>query len=476
MKKIFNSFIYLSIIALLAVGCQNTKKAIRNRQVNLPQEYSKKSDSTNSGELDYNEFFDDQNLITLIDSAVENNQELNMTLQEIEMMKAEIGAKKGEYLPSLHLGVAGGADKKARYTSEGASEATTDIFPGKEMPEPMTGVMVGAFANWEIDIWHKLRNAKKSAVNQYLSSVEGKNFMLTQLVSEIGKSYYELLAMDNSLSILDQNIKIQSNALKIVRLQKQSARANELAVKRLKAEVLHTKSLKFALQQKITEAENKINFLVGRYPQHIDRSSDLFFSTPIEPMKNGVPSQLLENRPDIRAAEYELVASKLDVKVARAKFYPSISINAGVGFNAFNLKYLFKSPASILYNIAGDLMMPLLNRKAIKADYKSANAKQLKSIFNYEKVVLKSYIEVANEVSRMKNLDSTFILKSNQVDVLQSSVVIANKLFRSARANYLEVLLTQRDALESKFDLVEVKLNQFQTRINLYRSLGGVWR
>ncbi|MEQ9305691.1 MAG: TolC family protein, partial [Marinoscillum sp.] len=342
-------------------------------------------------------------------------------------------------------------------------------------PEPLGDLMVGAYAYWELDVWKKLRNSKKSAFTRYLSSVEGKNFMVTNLVAEIATSYYELLALDNQLAIAKQNIEIQTDALKIVKLQKESARVTELAVRRFEAQVLNTRSLQFDIQQKIIETENRINYLLGRYPQPIARETDSFSDLAPGLINSGIPSQLLANRPDIRQAELELEASKLDIKVAKARFYPSFGISAGLGFQAFNPAYLMQTPESLLYALAGELFAPLLNRNEIKATYFNANAKQLQAVYNYERTILNAYIEVANQLSKISNLSNSYDLKAQQVQALTESINISNTLFKSARADYMEVLLTQREALESRFELVETKIQQMNAYVNIYRALGGGW-
>src|SRR5690606_19595803 len=143
--------------------------------------------------------------------------------------------------------------------------------PGQKIPTVLPDMTIGLVASWEVDIWKKLRNSKKAAMRRYLASIEGKNFMVTHLVSEIANSYYELLALDNQLDIVKKNIEIQSNALGIVKLEKQATRVTELAVRKFEAEVFHTRSLQFDIQQQIIETENRINFLVGRFPQPVQR-------------------------------------------------------------------------------------------------------------------------------------------------------------------------------------------------------------
>lgn len=463
------AFFLLSLAACKSIDIQQ-----RTENRTVPEKYaSAENDTINIGKQKWSEYFSDPNLQNLINQALQNNQELNIILQEIEISKNEIKAKKGEYLPSVGLKAGAGVDKVSRYTNIGAMEANTEMEPGKEMPDPLFDFGVGVQAKWETDIWGKLHNAKKAQVQRYLASVEGKNFMITNLISEIADSYYELLALDNELVILNQNIKIQNDALDIIKELKKNARSNELAVKRFQAQVLKTQGMQYDIQQKIVETENKINYLVGRFPQPVERSQD-FDSVIPQTVYTGIPSELLENRPDIKQAEYELAASKLDIKSAKARFYPSLDIGAGLGLQAFNPTYLIK-PESFLFSLAGELTAPLINRAAIKAAYYNANAKQVQAVYHYEQTVLGAYIEVANQLSKIKNLENSLGIKTKEVDALTKSIDISNDLFKYARADYMEVLLTQRDALESKFELVEKKVNQLKASVAVYRALGGGW-
>jgi NodT family efflux transporter outer membrane factor (OMF) lipoprotein len=462
-------------MGLTYTACHVPAVVQKSENKGVPAQFSSSLDSTNSGQISWKTFFSDPNLNALIDSAFSNNQELNITMQEIEISKNEISARKGEYLPFVGLKGGLGVEKAARYTNIGASEATTEIKPGRETPEPLPDAQIGAYARWEVDIWHKLRNAKKSAVQRYLSSIEGKNFMMTNLAAEIANSYYELLALDNQLSIVQQNIEIQSNALRIVRLEKDATRVTELAVKRFEAQVLKTQNMQFGIQQKIVEAENRINFLVGRFPQRVARSTQNYETLMPEVMKAGLPAQLLANRPDIRQAELDLSAAKLDIQVARAAFYPSLGISASIGLRAFNPAYLVKLPESLMGSLIGDMMGPLINKNAIRATYYNANAKQIQAVYNYERTILNGYIEVSNQLSNIDNLEKSYDLKRREVEALNQSTAISNRLFMSARADYMEVLLTQREALETKFELVETRMQQMNAMVNVYRALGGGW-
>jgi outer membrane protein TolC len=299
--------------------------------------------------------------------------------------------------------------------------------------------------------------------------------VITNLIAEIANSYYELLALDNQLDIVKQTISLELNALEIVKVQKEAAAATELAVKKFQAEVLSSQSMEYNIMQQINAKENAINFLLGRYPQQVIRdTAGILNFVPLQ-ISAGIPSQLLKNRPDIKHAELELAAAKLDVAVARTEFYPSFKISGGLGFQAFNPAYLIKLPESVLFSLAGDIAGPLINKKAIKAEYFSANSRQIQAVYNYERTILNGYIEVATELSNIKNFGKLYELKAKEVDTLTASIEISNDLFRSARADYLEVLLTQRDALESKLELIETRLRQFNAVTNIYKALGGGW-
>lgn len=475
-KTIKHLFVVSIMIVLLLQSCVPTQIAIREENKTISETYSNNSsDTLNTAVVKWKDFFSDQNLTNLIDLALANNQELNMMLQQINMAENEIKAKKGDYLP--YVGIYAGAeiDKVGEFTRNGAVEQHLDIREQEEFPEPLTNFSAGLSASWELDIWKKLRNGKKSAVLEYLATIQGKNFMVTQLVSEIASAYYELIALDNQLTIVKQNLDLQQSALKMVKLQKEAARATQLAVRRFEAEVFKNKSNKYQIQQKIVETENLINFLVGRYPQTVIRNSNDFITKEVDVMHSGVPSQLLANRPDIRQAELELSASKLNVNIAKANFYPSIGIKAGVGLEAFKPKFLTSTPESLAYSLIGDIIAPLINRNAIKAEYKTASNKQLQIIYEYEKTILNAFIEVENQLSNVENLNKSYLLKTQQVEALTEAIDLSIRLFKSARAEYTEVLLTQREALDSKIEIIETKRDQLLANVKLYQALGGGW-
>jgi outer membrane protein, multidrug efflux system len=471
-----NTFITILSVLILCFGCKTSPNKITIDQKKIPTSYSQKSDSINSADIKWKDFFLDKNLVVLIDTALANNFDILMTLQKIEVARNDLRLSKGALLPTVNANFSYLQRKFGYYTMDDAGNRVTEIRPGQLIPTHLPDYLVGLQANWEIDIWGKLRNKKKAAFTRYLSSVEGVNLVKTNFIAEIANTYYDLVALDVELDIIDSTIKIQENVLEIYKVQKQAGVANELAIKQFEAQVLNAKSLAYELLQKIKENENKLNFLLGRFPQTITRDK-LSFNTQFAPIiKAGLPSHLLKNRPDIKKSEFDLLASKMNVKAAKAAFYPSFVITGNAGFQSFNTEFLFSTPQSIAYGVLGNLTAPLINRSAIKAQFNNAKAYQLEALFQYQKTILNAYIEVANELSNIHNLENIYVLKSKEVAMLDTSIDIASDLFKSGRANYYEVLMTQRTALQSKLELIATKKRQYNSSVNVYKALGGGWQ
>lgn len=465
----------LLLLSLLsASGCVPALKEEKKNDVKqlLPLSFGGADDlASSSGLAKWDKFFDDPHLSALINQALQNNQELRILEQEIRIADNEVMARRGEYMPKAGVNASAGVDVRGQDAREPQLHGAESKLGPVELD-----LSLGFNASWEVDVWKKLRNATRSAAFLYMASLEGRNFAVTNLVAEIARSYYELLALDNQLQVIRSNIELQQRALEVTRLQKEAAQVTELAVQRFEAEVLKNQSLQYEILQDIVVVENRINLLVGRYPQPIQRSSDGFIALTPTAIKTGVPTLLLENRPDVRQAELQLRAAELDVQVARATFYPSLTIDAEIGYRASSPTKLFLTPDALLAGAVASLFTPLINRNAIKANYFSANSKQIQAVYNYERTVLGAYIECANQLALIDNLAKSYDLKSKQVEKLGEAINISTTLFTSARADYLEVLTTRREALESQLELVETKKRQMLAVVNMYRALGGGWR
>jgi multidrug efflux system outer membrane protein len=476
MKNKCQYIFYTLVSVLLMTSCVPSQTAYKNNFSTIPEAYISKSDTASAATLSWREYFSDQNLLNLIDTALANNFDALTALQRIEAAQAGVIYSKGELLPTVGVGARAALWRYGLYTQEGSGNSTTPIYDGKIIPTNLPDFLIGFQSAWEADITGKIRNRKRAAIARYLSSVEGRHWVITSVVAEVASTYYELQALDNQLEMIRESIAIQENALAVVIIQKQTGMANELAVKQFQAQLLNTKSMEAEIEQQIIESENRINFLLGRYPQPINRDKTLFTqSIPLQ-IKSGVPSDLLRNRPDIKQAEFELVAAKADVRAAKAAFYPSLNITGSVGFQAFKTSLLFTTPESFAFTLVGGLSAPLLNRSAIKANFKGATAFQVEALYNYQRSILNGYVEVYNELNNIENLQKIFTLRNEEVTVLSQSIETSNELFRTGRATYLEVLLTQQNALNARLNFIDVRKRQLLSNVNIYKALGGGWR
>jgi len=476
MRKIAYGFLF-SIAGL--TGCSSLNTALSIPEKTLPDTFTQtvdKNEGITVASVNWREYFTDNNLQNLLDEAVKNNPDLQMALQRIEISRSSVKLANGALLPQVSLNVGGSVRRFGLYTMDGAGNSTTQITPGQTIPTNLPDMYLGMQSSWEIDIWEKLRHQRESAISTYLASVEGTNFVISTLVADVASYYTELLALDNELALVQQTITKQQEALEVIQLQKEVGRANELAVQQFHAQLLNTKILEKNIQQQVIEVENKINFLLGNYPKPIKRNKDVFaHELPVQ-IASGFPSQLLANRPDIREAEFKIQATQFDLQAAKAAFYPNFTITASLGFQAFNPEFLFSSPASIAYSVFGTLVAPIINMNALKAQFNTAQANQLTAMYHYQKTVLNAYVEVANQLVAIENLQQVNLLKTQQNVLLKKSVETSGELYKTARATYLEVLLAQQNALQSNIELIGVIKQQRLSAINIYKALGGGWK
>lgn len=445
----------------------------------LPQNFQGATGSESSSQIPINEFFKDPKLTSLVDQALVGNQQLKILAEDIQIANNEILRRKGTYLPFVSLGAGASFRKLSDYTLEGSDTYSNFLLdqPFTTFPNPLGNFLLPvADVSWQIDIWRQLRNARDAQALRFLGTTDGRNYVVTRMAAEIAQNYYGLMALDKRLENLDSVIALQEQSLQIAKARKEAAQDTELAVQRFQAEVRKNQSEKLIVRQQIIETENRINFLAGRYPRGVERDSAAFFDLMLPMLSVGVPAQLLRNRPDIRQAERELEAAGLDIRVARANFFPKLVLTAGVGYEAFNTKYLFLTPQALLYNVAGGLVAPLVNRLAIKADYMNANARQLQALYDYQRVILNAFTEVVNRVSKVQNYSDSIALKRQQLRALEISVDVANNLFQLAQVEYIDVLFAQRDLLEARRALIDTRQEQLSAIVSAYQALGGGWQ
>lgn len=469
----------LALFFLSVAGCRNFKNVTINAENRLPSSYDGNTDSTTIADLPVSSFFTDPNLLRLIDTAVTANPDVLSALQRVEIANANLRYNRLQLLPVVDAEARAGLDRYGDYTQNGVGNYDTNLSPNindkQRIPNPTPDYFLGFKSSWEVDLWGKLRNRKKAAFNRFLASQSGYKMVITSLTAQIATAYYQLLALDNELKTIRENLVLQSNALEIVKIQKLGGRATELAVQQFLAQLKRTKGLEYQVLQQITETENQLNFLTGKFAQSIPRDTSINTLKLPRLLAAGVPSQLLLNRPDIKEAEFELTALKADIKAARAAFFPSLMLSPYIGYNAFKPSVLF-DPASLTYGVLGGLTSPLFNKRLVNRDFNLALAQSRTAVYNYQRVILTSFQEVSNSLKGIENYTQFYKQKQDEVQALNNAVSVANDLYLVGRANYLEVITAQRNVLDAKLELANTKKNIFINAINLYRAVGGGWR
>ncbi len=468
-NKVLNLAVVLA--TLLCMGaCKTPQATILPKDTLKASLASMSRDSSVTISPAWRDFFQDSVLRSLIDTALQNNHDLKITLQELAIAKSAITAKQGALLPSVSANLGAGISKVGRYTAEGAGNVGTELTPGRKIPTVIPDLAPTLQMDWTIDLWGKLNSDKKSAVERYLASEAGQRAIKSQLVADVAENYYALLALDYKLLVMQQYIALQKNAVRIARIQKEADADTQLAVEKFEAELAKAQSDEYVLRQSIIETENNLNLLLGRLPQPIARAKSDFLQLPMPATAHALSTQLLLQRPDVVQAEHALEAAKWDVETARKEFLPSFNLSAAVGLNAFNPKYLVKLPESLIFSALGSLTAPLINKKAIQANFSQADALQIEALYNYDKALMTAYIETSTLQSKIANLKQLRQFKQKQDEALMRAVSAAQKLYLNNRATYLEVIDSERGQLDCKMELIDTKLQQLSTLIDMYRG------
>ena len=470
MKKL----IFLFTLTILLAACSINKQAqkvIAYKQ--LPTSYVNQTNDSIT-QIKRKDYLNDRFLADLIDTAFVYNNDLQIAFQKIEMAKSNFQFYKGKLNPELNANLNGGVRKFGLYTMDGAGNSTTDITPNNRVPVNLPDIFAGFQANWEVDFRGKLSNQKKAAYDKLLSSEEGIKYIKINLVTAIAKWYYELIALDKELEIVNETINKQKEALAYVKAQKDAGKTNELAVLQFNGQLQSLLILELELQQQINKTENGLNYMIGRFPQKIERNKESLYQANTI-LNKGLPSDLLNYRPDIKAAELNLNAARLDVKAAKAAFLPSFNIVSSIGLQAFNSAYLLTTPESMAYNLLGGIAAPLINKSAIKANFNQANANEIEALSNYQQKIINGYVEVVNEFGELNNLSAITTIAKNKNEKNSLAVENALDLYKSARVPYLDVIIAQQNALQSNLELINIAKRKKITALNVYKSIGGGW-
>lgn len=461
-------FIKVSILSLVFLSLQscfvakdyarpdNVVEAERFRTDQLPQ------DSLSMATVSWKEIFTDPILQNYIEEGLINNMDIRIALQQMTIAEAYVKQGKAGYFPTLN--------GTARATHQEFS--SNGQFAGQASSANQFEV-AGGLA-WEADIWGKIRSTKRASDATYLQTIAAHQAVKSRLVANIASTYYQLLAIDEQISVTEETIKTRTKGLETTIALKEGGIGNEAGVKQTEAQLYTAKAILVDLKTQARLVENTLSILLGNAPNNITRSTLDNQNISIA-LETGVPSQLLSNRPDVIAAEYSLVNAFELTNVARSSFYPSLTLNANGGFQSLELDKLFNLN-SLFATVVGGLTQPILNGRKIKTQYEVSQALQEQALLRFKYTLLVAGKEVSDAMYSIESATEKIEIKETEKEAYNLATEYSQELLDSGMANYLEVLIAQGFELNSSLDLVAAKNSRLQAIVDLYEALGGGWR
>jgi NodT family efflux transporter outer membrane factor (OMF) lipoprotein len=472
MKPYINKLLTVPLFLVLLSACRISKD-IATPVPELPAAFRNAAADTSApsvAELQIPSFFTDTTLLGLVNRALEHNYDMQLALKNIEAASALYRQVKWNYVPDLRLQVSAGSNRPSDNSLSGLSASS---FLGTTHIEDFNASLG---LSWEADIWGKIRNQKKSARAAYIQTQEVRNLVQTEIVSRVAQGYYNLMMLDAQLNVARRYRSLNDSTLRIIQLQYSSGQVTTLAVEQAEAQLLASEQLIPQLEQQVVLQENALSLLAGALPAATDRSVMPQDGPPSGLLATGVPSGMVARRPDVRMAELSLDIANARVGIAKANMYPSLSITAGGGVNAFKASNWFNIPASLFGTVAGSVVQPLLNRRLLHTQYKVAKIEREKSVLQFRQSVLYAVGEVSDALVKLEKLDQQYQVATRRVGTLRQATSHANLLFEGGLANYLEVITAQRSVLQSELEVAGLRRDQYLASVDLYRALGGGWK
>ena len=421
-------------------------------------------DSATVATVSYKQIFTDGQLQALINQGLQNNLDIRSALQNIAVAEAYAKQGKAGYLPTLSVG--------PKYTFSESSRNTP--FGAMMTDRSQSQYEVSGNLSWEADIWGKIRSNQRASAATYLQTVEAHKAVKTQIVASIANAYYNLLALDEQKIILDKTLINREQSLETTKALKEAGSVTEVAVNQTEAQLYNVKSLLVDVENGIKLNENVLSVLLGSNPQSISRST-LTAQNINSKLSVGVPAQLLENRPDIKAAEFGLMNAFENVNIANASFYPSLTISATGGLQGIDIDKLF-SAQSIFATVIGGLTQPLLQQRKIRTQKEVALANQEKALITYKSKILNASKEVSDALYTYDAAVKKADYKQKEYTLYNQAISNSEELLNYGMANYLEVITARDNGLNAELNVVNAKLSSLTSMVDLYRAVGGGWQ
>lgn len=464
-----NNKIYKIVTVVLVAGVMHScfvAKDYKRPEVktdNLYRTEQALTDSTSLGNLSWDKLFTDPILQGHIKKGLQNNLDIRIAMETINAANANMKQGKAGYFPTLGLG----ADWTHQVLSRNSQFGR--ILEDRNVDQ----YQLTANLSWEADIWGKIRSNKRATNATYLQTIAAQQAVQTQLISNIASTYFQLMALDAQLKVVDSTLINRNQSIETIKALKDAGNVNEVGVKQTEAQLYATQIIKEDLKNNIVILENTMSILLGEAPRKIERST--FENQKVTADINlGIPAMALSKRPDVLAAEYNLISNFEMTNVAKSSFYPSLKITATGGLQTVDLKEWF-SANSLFANIVTGLTQPVFNQRQIKTRYEVAKANQQKAYLQFEQSLLTAGKEVSDALQQYTNETTKLSIRTQQVDALKKAADYSDELLTYGLVNYLEVLTAKDQALNTELNLIDNQYKQYNAIIVLYKALGGGW-
>lgn len=422
------------------------------------------SDTNSLANVSWDKIFTDPILQAYIKKGLENNYNIRIAMQNLVAAEATMKQGKAGYFPSFSVATNWTHIKTSKNSQTGSflRNLNTDQY------------QINGNLSWEADIWGKIRSNKRAANAAYLQTTAANQAIKTELIANIAATYYQLLSVDEQIKVAEETLINRNKSVETILQLKKSGSVTEVGVKQTEAQKYATEIIIADLKNSVIILENTLSTLLGEPSAKIERST--FDAQKLQPAVTlGVPTQLLRNRPDVIAAEYNLISNFELTNVAKSNFYPSLTVTATGGLQSIDLKEWF-SANSIFANVVTGLTQPIFNQRQIKTRYEVTKANQEKAFLQFEQSLLTAGKEVSDALAQYNNETKKIAIREKQAEVLTKAASYSDELLTYGLANYLEVLTSKNDALNAKLSLVDNKFQQYKAIIQLYKALGGGWQ
>ncbi len=456
-SKIKYSVIVVILICITTLTSCKVGKSYSRPELNLPESILSRQDSASLADMAWWDIYTDPLLVTLIEQALEYNKDVQIAAARLKEMAAKKRISTANLLPQLN-GEVSASNKSTNDRGEGTKHV--DTYSGKLL------------LSWELDLWGNLRWDRQASIAEYLKTVEAQRALQLTIISEVAQSYYELIALDNEMSILQQTLEDRKAGVRLARIRFNGGMTSEIPYQQAQVEMANTASLIPEQERKISVKENDIAMLVGSYPKKINRSLTLVDLFKMKELPYGLPSTLLERRPDIRGAEQQLRQAHAKMGVSYTDMFPKIRLTGKLGYESSEFSSFLKSPYSL---IEGALLSPIFNMGKNRAAWKAQKAVYEQQLYSYEKTVLNAFRETQNAIVNYNQRKEVHGLKAHLEKAAKKYIDIAHTQYLNGVINYIDVLDAQRRYLDAQIGLNSAVRDEIISIIELYKVLGGGW-